>query len=508
MKTMNKLLTILLALCFLPLTALPQPSADDYAPLEQRLLAFPTARGFGKFVSGGRGGKVVEVTHLGDSGEGSLRWALTEAGREDATIVFRVSGIITIGPNPQRPKERSIRAKLKNVTIAGQTAPGEGILIRGGKLNLGGSDNVIIRNIRARLGKTDEGGFIEGGSIGIENATRIIIDHCCFGWSSEENMTVYDNHFTTVQWCIVHEGLFNAGHPKGARGYGSQWGGSPATYHHNLLAHNDSRSPRINGATNPDRDRKVFLEYQNNVNYNWGRRNSCYGGENEAGEQSAHECNFVGNYYKPGPATPAGACFMELSNARKGKTLNASPSRWHFAGNKMVGNEAATADNWLAVGNKTIYTVEQMKSDTTVYPTAFYPEENRFNYDLYRTPVESADDAYFHVLAHAGTVRRDAVERRIVEDVVQGSARYQGASAGKEGIIDSPADAEDFAPYAAATPVADNDHDGMDDKWEQENGLDPTNPEDRNRVASADGYTALEVYLCSLMGERITVNLR
>ena len=221
----------------------------------QRTLAFPTAEGFGKYASGGRGGKVVEVTNLNDSGEGSLRWALTEAGKENATIVFRVSGIIDIGPNPQRKGERSIRAKLKNVTIAGQTAPGEGILLRGGKLNLGGSENVIIRNIRSRLGVLElprqEGEteadykkrcFIDGGAIGIENARNIIIDHCCFGWSGEENMTMYDNQYTTVQWCIIHEGLHNAGHKKGVRGYGAQWGGSPATFHHNLLAHNDSRS--------------------------------------------------------------------------------------------------------------------------------------------------------------------------------------------------------------------------------------------------------------------------
>ena len=168
----------------------------------QPLKAFPTAEGFGKFASGGRGGKVVEVTNLNDSGEGSLRWALTEAGREHATIVFRVSGIITL--------EKDIRAKLYHVTIAGQTAPGDGILYRGGKLNLGGSKNVIMRNLRGRIGLRGDKDFIKGGSIGIENADTIIIDHCCFGWSGEENMTIYDNHFTTVQWCIVHEGLYNA----------------------------------------------------------------------------------------------------------------------------------------------------------------------------------------------------------------------------------------------------------------------------------------------------------
>lgn len=485
-------------------------SAKDYTETENSLLAFPTARGFGKYTSGGRGGKVVEVTTLADSGEGSLRWALTEAGNENATIIFRVSGIINIGPNPNRPAERAIRAKLKNVTIAGQTAPGEGILIRGGKLNFGGSENVIIRNIRARLGKMDDGSFIEGGSIGVENARNIIVDHCCFGWSGEENMTFYDNHFTTVQWCIVHEGLFNAGHKKGARGYGCQWGGSPGSFHHNLLAHNDSRSARLNGASNPGGDRNVFMEYFNNVNYNWGRQNSCYGGESEAGPMSSHECNFVGNYYKPGPARQESSYFIEISQARKGKTLT-NPSAWYLAGNKMEGNEAATVNNWLAVNNKTGFNTELLRKSEMIYPSAAYTRmENAQidNYDRYRTPVETADEALANVLAKAGTINRDATEWRVIEDVKNGTARYRGASAGKGGIIDTQAEAEGWPTYAMVTAVADNDHDGMADDWEVVNGFDPTNPEDRNTIASKEGYTALEIYLNSLMGENINITIR
>ena len=457
----------------------------------QPLKAFPTAEGFGKFASGGRGGKVVEVTNLNDSGEGSLRWALTEAGREHATIVFRVSGIITL--------EKDIRAKLYHVTIAGQTAPGDGILYRGGKLNLGGSKNVIMRNLRGRIGLRGDKDFIKGGSIGIENADTIIIDHCCFGWSGEENMTIYDNHFTTVQWCIVHEGLYNAGHQKGNRSYACQWGGSPASFHHNLLAHNFNRSARLNGATNHNQDRNVFMEYQNNVNYNWGKPNSCYGGENEAGEGSTHECNFVGNYYKPGPATPANSYFMQLSKARKGKTLT-GPSLWFFSGNKMEGNKAVTKDNWLAVDNQTGFELKDMQSSKTVYPSKFHPASNAFDYDVYKTPVESADKAYKRVLAKAGTVRRDAVERRVVDEVKNGMARYRGTQ-GSAGFIDSPADAEGWPVYAQVAPVVDNDHDGMDDAWELKNGLDPNNPDDRNKVFSKEGYTALEVYLNALMSE-------
>ena len=461
----------------------------------QPLKAFPSAEGFGKYASGGRGGRVVEVTNLNDTGEGSLRWALTEAGRENATIVFRVSGIIDIGPNPQRKGENSIRAKLKNVTIAGQTASGEGILLRGGKLNLGGSENVIIRNIRSRLGtkgdptKSKKENFIEGGAIGIENASNIIIDHCCFGWSGEENITMYDNHYTTVQWCIVHEGLHDAGHKKGVRGYGAQWGGSPATFHHNLLISNDSRSPRINGATNPKVDKNVFLEYQNNVNFNWGRRNSCYGGENEAGEGSSHECNFVGNYYKPGPAHAEDNVFIELSAARKGKTLT-GPSLWYMAGNVMEGTKAK--DNWQLVSNKTGFDISAMK----VGKPLTKPE-----YETYLTPAEPAKAAYKQVLQRAGTVRRDAVERRLVEDVRSGQPRYSGQTAHRQGIIDSPADADGWPQYAAAQAVADRDHDGMDDTWELAHQLNPDDAADRNRVLTKEGYTALEVYLNSLMGE-------
>ena len=488
------------------------PDAVIAAHRQQSTLAFPTAEGFGKFASGGRGGKVVEVTNLDDSGEGSLRWALTEAGKQNATIVFRVSGTITIGPNPQRPTENSIRASLKNVTIAGQTAPGEGILLRGGKLNLGGSNNVIIRNIRSRLGtgedsaKSKAENFIEGGSIGIENARNIIVDHCSFGWSGEENMTMYDNHFTTVQWCIVHDGLYDAGHKKGSRGYGCQWGGSPATFHHNLLANNDSRSARINGASNEGGDRNVFLEYINNVNFNWGRQNSCYGGENEAGSLSSHECNFVGNYYKPGPARTNPSYFVEMSGARSGKKLN-GPSVWYLEGNVMEGNAEASADNWRQINNRTGYALSEMRSEDWIYPSPAYQRLQNAtvdDYDLYRTPAESATEAYEHVLARAGTIRRDAVERRVIDDVISGQPRYRGASARKQGIIDTPADAEGYFDYPAAEPVKDNDHDGMADDWELANGFNPSDPDDGHRVVSPEGYTALEVYLNHLMGEEIT----
>lgn len=426
---------------------------------------------------------------------------------------------VSVAPSKSCPmprKNRDLRASLKNVTIAGQTAPGDGILIRGGKVNLGGSNNVIIRNLRFRIGDLDEADlakptdsrFIKGAGLGIENASNIIIDHCCFGWSGEENITMYDNHFTTVQWCIVHEGLYDAGHQKGNRSYGNQWGGSPATYHHNLLAHNYNRSSRLNGASSTTEDRNVFMEYFNNVNYNWGKTNSCYGGENEAGTYSSHECNFVGNYYKPGPSTPNGSFFMELSAARKDKTLNEKPSRWYFADNVMEGNSNATSDNWSAVNNKTIYTVAGMKSESIIYPSTEYTRlaKCKFDdYDQYRTPTETAEEAYEHVLAKAGTIHRDVIEQRVVDEVRNKQAQYKGSTLKKAGFIDSPDDAEGWPVYNTGNTPADTDHDGMPDEWEKANGFDPLDASDGAKVASVEGYTALEIYLNSLMGEQIPI---
>jgi hypothetical protein len=326
-------------------------------------------------------------------------------------------------------------------------------------------------------------------------------------------MTMYDNHFTTVQWCIVHEGLYDAGHQKGSRSFANQWGGSPATYHHNLLAHNFNRSSRLNGASNGSEDRNVFMEYMNNVNYNWGKKNSCYGGENEAGTYSSHECNFVGNYYKPGPSTPSGSYFMEISKARSGKTFNDNVSRWYFADNVMEGNATATSDNWSAVNDNATqtnskYTKDAMKCESLIYPSTEYTRLAKCqfdDYDNYRTPYETAENAYAHVLAKAGTINRDQTEKRIVTEVTNKEAKFKGTTLNKAGFIDSPDDAEGWPTYAPATPYADNDHDGMADDWETANGFDPANAEDRNVVASKEGYTALEIYLCSLMGEQIPI---
>ncbi len=470
-----------------------------------RLTAFPSAEGFGKYTSGGRGGRVVTVTKLDDDGsEGTLRWAFEQYKDEPLTIVFAVSGQIAL--------TRELRVNRADWTLAGQTAPGEGIAITRNKVNLGGSSNFIVRNVRFRIGhKSLAGDVMMENALGAENCANFIFDHCSFGWSVEENMNTADSHFLTVQYCIVHEGLYRGGHSKGDRGYGCQWGGSPATYHHNLLAHNQSRSCRFNGARGEDH--VVFLEYVNNVNYNYGGTGGCYGGENTApisnynGLNSAHECNFMNNYYRRGPASNfSNVVFVNASYARDGATSWA-PSKWFVSGNVATASGIATSDNWVGMTSEH-YTLDQIKAEQRIVPrNAYYKyglAGNQGNYDpslFMLTDIQSAEDAFNTVVEKAGTINRDKVEARVANDARAGKVTYGGATKGKSsGIIDTEADAEGFFAYATDYEVpADTDGDGIPDDWERANGLDP-NVADGNR-RNAEGYTALEAYLNSLMGE-------
>lgn len=476
-----------------------------------RLLAFPTAEGFGKYTSGGRGGKVVTVTSLSNSGTGSLRWAFQQYPGEPISIVFAVSGEIIL------TEELSI--KRSNWTLAGQTAPGEGIVITHNKVNVGGSQNFIVRNIRFRIGqKNTNDEILSANSLGAENCANFIFDHCSFGWSGEENMNTADSHFLTVQYSIVHEGLYDGGHSKGVRGYGCQWGGSPATYHHNLLAHNKSRSPRFNGARGEDY--VVFMEYINNVNYNFSGNGGAYGGENTAaiseynGRNSAHECNFINNYYKPGPASSAASSvkFFTSSYARADATSWA-PAKWYVAGNVIEGNSSASHNNWSAINVET-YTFAQIKSaERIVTSTPYYKytvmggagnyvPEHYMMYDF-----ETAEQAYATVVSKAGTINRDRVESRILSEAAgKSKVTYGGAAYGAgKGIIDTENDCEGFYAYTTDYVVpTDSDGDGMPDEWETTHGLNPGQA-DQNRL-NAEGYTALEVYLNHLMGETMDKN--
>lgn len=467
--------------------------------------AFPTAEGYGMWATGGRGGQVVEVTTLEDNATnpitGSLRWAMKQHSGQPITVVFRVSGIIDL-------KGNDLRIKRDNMTIAGQTAPGDGICIKGGCVNLGGSRNLIIRHLRSRVGTLNDTvynpdvaptsvDFIPGASLNIENGGNFIVDHCSFAWSAEENVGFYDNDNTTVQWCIFAEGLYDAGHGKGARSYGAVLGGKTATYHHNLLAHNYNRSPRF-GATTKN-DVVMLLDFVNNVNYNFGKKNACYGGDNRQGSSGLFQLNFVNNYYKHGPAYPGDRTAVFIGASYSNET-GKSYGKWHLSGNYINGsaNSALNTDNYKGLDISAYteavpsITMAMMKSDHIPV--------------LYPVNTESAQEAYNSVLEGAGAFPRDTMDRRIIHEVTTGTATAHSTFNNHRvcGIVNKPSDSGGYPVYNTYNQVKDEDHDGMDDDWELAKGLDPSNANDRNLILKS-GYTALDAYLCSLVGEDIPV---
>lgn len=443
---------------------------------DNKTLAFPTAEGYGKYTVGGRGGKVYEVTNLNDSGEGSLRAAVEAEGPR--TVVFRVSGTIDL--------KRALSIKNPYITIAGQTAPGDGICIKRYPLNIG-ADEVIIRYIRVRLG--NETGN-DTDAISCRYRKNIILDHVSASWSIDETMSVYHCENVTIQWCMITESLFNSNHVKGSHGFGGIWGSNNSSYHHNLIAHHSSRNVRwASGGGNND--------YRNNVLYNWGY-NSSYGGEKQQvgnPKFSSFKINFVSNYYKPGPATLAGEVSYRIVNpSYRGEN---DYGMWYVANNVVEGNEKVSADNW----------------NGGVQPKGGEKMLKKFRLDApwnsMKINEQSPEEAYKAVLANAGCTlpKRDVIDNRIVDEVRNGYATYEGASykklkkvkdaSKKTGIIDSQEDVGGWPLLKSAPAPADSDHDGMPDEWEKKNGLNPNDPADGNTV-NEDGYTNLEKYLNSL----------
>ena len=459
--------------------------ASTAAVVAQGQLAFPGAEGFGRFTTGGRGGKVYHVTNLNDSGTGSLRWANEQAGPR--TIVFDVSGTIFL-TSPLRFAD--------NTTIAGQTAPGDGICIADYPVMVG--SNNIIRYLRFRLGNRQVAHH-EGDGLGSGKGHDIIVDHCSVSWSIDECLSVYGCHNFTVQWCIASQSLNNAGHKKGAHGYGGNWGGSGASYHHNLIAHHTSRTPRLGPSPQTQLDER--MDFRNNVIYNW-TANGCYGGEGMT-------VNIVNNYYKPGPGTPTDLLGMRIMapNIRTSQYTHHYSQRpnvwdkmWHVWGKYYVSGNVnsrypeVTLHNWdYGVWNQ----IDISGNDGTY--TDVTRDTIRLNEPMSCEPVttQSAEQAYELVLAHAGaSLHRDTLDDIIVRDVREGTATFTGEGC-PPGIINTQADV-DFAnpwPLLKSKPAPqDSDGDGMPDLWERHNGLNANDASDGNRL-SKDGYTNLEHYL-------------
>ena len=475
-----------------------------HAVAQDKTPAFPGAEGFGMYTTGGRGGDVYHVTTLEDgTQEGTFRWACNKSGAR--TIVFDVSGTIFL--------KSELKIKNGNVTIAGQTAPGDGICIANYPFVIA-CKNIIIRYMRFRLGNEalkENNKAHEGDGLGGMDSQNIIIDHCSVSWSIDECLSVYGSKNITVQWCIASQSLNNAGHSKGAHGYGGNWGGSGASYHHNLMAHHISRTPRLGPRPGTQTDER--MDMRNNVIYNW-IDNGCYGGE-------GMNVNIVNNYYKPGPETKSGAKGMRIASpgirtTEYTKHDTDNPNQWdvmwHVWGDYYVdGNvnskySQVTDDNWTygiynqIDNSKVDYTFTQETKDTM-----------RMEYPIDYAPVttHTAEMAFEKVLDYAGaSLHRDNLDETIVSDTRNGETTYTGKDC-KLGIINSqddlkPADAGDdwsaWPELKSETAPTDTDGDGMPDEWEKANGLNPKDAAD-GKQTNADGYTNLEVYMNSLVAD-------
>lgn len=469
------------------------------------LPAFPGAEGFGMYTLGGRYNNnphVYHVTTLDDNGNdnnpivGSLRWANKQAGPR--IIIFDVSGTIHL--------KNGLKFNT-NTTILGQTAPGDGICLADYPVQV--RSNNIIRFLRFRLGNKYVAEH-EGDGLGGMDNRNVIIDHCSVSWSIDECLSVYGSWNTTVQWCIAAQSLVNAGHTKGAHGYGGNWGGSGATYHHNLMAHHTSRVPRLGPRPGTQTDERMDL--RNNVFYNWAGE-GCYGGEGMT-------VNIVNNYYKVGPATEKRGTNIQQRIAAIGirtssytKHDTATPNEWdkmwhvwgdfYVRGNVNTKYDIVTKDNWkYGIYNQ----ITNSKVDNT------YTQETKDTIRLSQpmeyaaVTTETAYDAYEKVLNFAGaSLHRDSFDVQIVNDTREGKASYTGSNCAP-GMVNTqddnkPAGADStwtaWPTLVQANAPTDSDHDGMPDEWEQANGTDP-NVNDAAAFAD-NGYTNIENYANSLV---------
>jgi pectate lyase len=439
-----------------------------------RPIAFPGAEGFGKYTTGGRGGNVIIVSNLDDDGEGSFRKAVTS--KDPAIIVFSVSGTIHL------KSPLSIKA---NKTIAGQTAPGDGICLADQPVSLGG-DNIIVRYIRFRLGDRNQNkGMVNGSghddAFGGSRRNNIIVDHCTMSWSTDECFSIYGGDSTTLQWNLIAEPLNYSYHfEEGDKdfekhGYGGIWGGIHLSAHHNLFAHCVNRNPRFNGTRLGAQ--QELVDYRNNVIYNWGG-NNVYGGE-------AGHYNIVNNYYKYGPSTNKN---VRSRIVNPSKTDDIPFGKWHVNGNFVDEANDVSANNWLGIHMGNGGTEDDKRSAVKDEP---FPTEP--------LPVQSAKEAYEQVLQFVGaSYRRDTLDQRIINNVKSRTG----------GIIDVQGGFPHGTPYEqtiGAWPVlrsapvpADVDKDGMPDEWERKNGLNTGDASDASKNSLHKDYTNIEMYIISL----------
>lgn len=503
--------------------------------------AFPGAEGHGRFVTGGRGGKIYHVTNLNDSGTGSFREAVKSGKR---IIVFDVAGVI------------ALKSDLKfadNITILGQTAPSPGITLRYYTVQPG--SNNIIRFIRIRRGQ--EKNINDGADASWQrNKTGIIFDHCSFSWSIDEVASFYDNNNFTMQWCTVAESLTNPGHSKGAHGYGGIWGGKLASFHHNFVAHLMNRGPRFNGARygwTGYTDNKEYstykwqntvqaenVDFRNCVMYN--AQGTCYGGP------GGGQINIVNNYYKAGPShslkgTTLNGLKVDVSTGKErgsqdritlvtlsnsGNSDKNHPelydmtSRYYINGNTTEttkGSKTANKD-WKGVSydngvpslNGEYYSpdAKNFYSDAVAHTTISGKSCVKIKMDepapTGQVTTHSAAEAYEKVLAYVGaSLYRDEIDARYMEEAKTGTATYKGSITKSPGIIDKVSDVKGYTETNFGTgsrPAGfDTDKDGIPDEWEKANGLNPNDASDALTYSlDAKGYyTNIEVYANSLV---------
>ena len=503
--------------------------------------AFPGAEGHGRYVTGGRGGKIVHVTNLNDSGTGSFREAVKSGNK---IIVFDVAGVI------------ALKSDLKfadNITILGQTAPSPGITLRYYTVQPG--SNNIIRFLRIRRGQEKD--INDGADASWQrNKTGIIFDHCSFSWSIDEVASFYDNNNFTMQWCTVAESLTNPGHSKGAHGYGGIWGGKLASFHHNFVAHLMNRGPRFNGARygwTGYTDNKEYstykwqntvqaenVDFRNCVMYN--AQGTCYGGP------GGGQINIVNNYYKAGPShslkgTTLNGLKVDVSTGKeRGSqdritlvTLSTQsnsdknhPELYDMTSRYYINGNTTETTKGSKTANKDWKGVNYDKGVPSLNGEYYSPDANNFYGDAVahttisgkscvkikmdepaptgQVTTHSAAEAYEKVLAYVGaSLYRDEIDARYMEEAKTGTATYKGSITNSPGIIDKVSDVKGYTEdnFGTGTCPADfdTDKDGIQDEWEKANGLNPNDASDAITYSLDEKgyYTNIEVYANSLV---------